>query len=95
MNTDGDTGFTYLLDMYLIRNPYLFGLTAATNFTANLFIVATPGKRVGWIGLVQEELSMAIIAALKSWLVDTEQLGRKHNIRFIRADDQCRHSIYI
>jgi hypothetical protein len=80
----GDTAFNYL-HMDLIRNPYRFGLTAATNYTAYLFIVATPGKLVGWVGL-PEESSTAILAGLKSWLVETEQLGRKHRIRFIRAD---------
>ena len=83
MNT-GSTAFNYL-HLDLIRNPYLFGLTANTNFTAYLFIVATPGKLVGWVGL-REESTEALLAGLKSWLVATERLGRKHNVRFIRTD---------
>jgi hypothetical protein len=79
-----DKTFNYI-HLDLIRNPYRFGLTAATNYSAYLFIVATPGKLVGWVGL-QEESTEALLAGLKSWLVETEQLGRKHKVRFIRTD---------
>jgi hypothetical protein len=79
-----DIPFHYL-HLDLIRNPYFFGLTTTTNFSAYLFIVATPGKLVGWVGLPKES-SEAIVHGLKSWLLLTEQLGRKQSVRFIRTD---------
>ncbi|KAI2498781.1 hypothetical protein MHU86_15737 [Fragilaria crotonensis] len=39
------------LHLDLMRNPFRFGLTTATNYSAYLFIVTTPGKLTGWIGL--------------------------------------------
>ena len=85
--------FNYL-HLDIIRNPFRFGLTASTNFTAYLFIVATPGKLVGWVGLPDECSSQAIIQALKSWLVNTEQTGRKHKVRFIRTGDAAWNSLH-
>lgn len=80
----GSDSFQFL-HLDLIKNPFRFGLTANTNFSAYLFIVATPGKLVGWVGL-QEESSEEILRALRSWLIDTEKLGRTHRVRFIRSD---------
>jgi hypothetical protein len=48
-----------------------------------LFIVTTPGKLTGWIGL---PTTTSIIAALKQWLTDTELLGRTQSVRFIHTD---------
>ncbi|KAI2494162.1 Reverse transcriptase (RNA-dependent DNA polymerase) [Fragilaria crotonensis] len=50
-----------------------------------LFIVTTPGKLTGWIGLPTESTT-SIITALKSWLTQTELLGRTKSVRFIRTD---------
>ena len=69
----------------LMRNPFRYGLTTNTNFSAYLFIVTTPGKLTGWIGLPTESTA-SIIIALKQWLTDTELLGRTHSVRFIRTD---------
>ena len=69
----------------LMRNPFRFGLTTATNFSAYLFIVSTPGKLTGWIGLPTESTD-SITTALKSWLTQTELLGRTQSVRFIRTD---------
>ena len=69
----------------LMRNPFRFGLTTNTNFSAYLFIVTTPGKLTGWIGLPTESTA-SIITALKSWLTQTELLGRTQSVRFIRTD---------
>ena len=68
-----------------MRNPFCFGLTTATNYSAYLFIVTTPGKLTGWIGLPTESTA-SIITALKSWLTQTELLGRTKSVRFIRTD---------
>ncbi|KAI2508344.1 hypothetical protein MHU86_6018 [Fragilaria crotonensis] len=57
-----------------MRNPFRYGLTTNTNFSAYLFIVTTPGKLTGWIGLPTESTA-SIITALKQWLTDTELLG--------------------
>ena len=69
----------------LMRNPFRFGLTTNTNFSAYLFIVTTPGKLTGWIGLPTESTA-SITTALKSWLTQTELLGRTQSVRFIRTD---------
>ncbi|KAI2503797.1 NB-ARC domain [Fragilaria crotonensis] len=50
-----------------------------------LFIVTTPGKLTGWIGLPTESTT-SILIALKQWLTDTELLGRTQSVRFIRTD---------
>ena len=68
-----------------MRNPFRFGLTTATNYSAYLFIVITPGKLTGWKGL-QTESTASIITALKSWLTQTELLGRTQSVCFIRTD---------
>ena len=73
------------LHLDLMRNPFRFGLTTATNYSAYLFIVTTPGKLTGWIGLPTESTT-SIITALKSWLTQTELLGRTKSVRFIRID---------
>ncbi|KAI2499518.1 hypothetical protein MHU86_14984 [Fragilaria crotonensis] len=73
------------LHLDLMRNPFRFGLTTATNYSAYLFIVTTPGKLTGWIGLPTESTT-SIITALKSWLTQTELLGRTKSVRFIRTD---------
>ncbi|KAI2495104.1 hypothetical protein MHU86_19418 [Fragilaria crotonensis] len=62
------------LHLDLMRNPFRYGLTTNTNFSAYLFIVTTPGKLTGWIGLPTESTA-SIITALKQWLTDTELLG--------------------
>ncbi|KAI2491247.1 NB-ARC domain [Fragilaria crotonensis] len=49
-----------------------------------LFIVTTPGKLTGWIGLPTESTT-SILIALKQWLTDTELLGTQ-SVRFIRTD---------
>ncbi len=68
-----------------MRNPFCFGLTTNTNFSAYLFIVTTPGKLTGWIGLPTKSTN-SIITALKSWLTQTELLGQTQSVRFIRTD---------
>jgi hypothetical protein len=73
------------LHLDLMRNPFLYGLTTSTNYSAYLFIVTTPGKLTGWIGLPTESTT-SIITALKQWLTDTELLGRTQSVRFIRTD---------
>ena len=73
------------LHLDLMRNPFRFGITTATNYSAYLFIVTTPGKLTGWIGLPTESTA-SIITALKSWLTQTELLGRTKSVRFIRTD---------
>jgi hypothetical protein len=73
------------LHLDLMRNPFRFGSTSNTNFSAYLFIVTTPGKRTCWIGLTTESTN-SIITALESWLTQTELLGRTESVRFIRTD---------
>ena len=73
------------LHLDLMRNPFRFGLTTSTNFSAYLFIVTTPGKLTGWIGL-QTESTSSILIALKTWLTQSELLGRTQSVRFIRTD---------
>ncbi|KAI2508281.1 hypothetical protein MHU86_6086 [Fragilaria crotonensis] len=68
------------LHLDLMRNPFRYGLTTNTNFSAYLFIVTTPGKLTGWIGLPTESTA-SIITALKQWLTDTELLGRTQSVR--------------
>jgi hypothetical protein len=68
-----------------MRNPFRFGITTATNNSAYLFSVTTPGKLTGWIGLPTESTA-SIITALKSWLTQTELLGRTKSVRFICMD---------
>jgi hypothetical protein len=46
-----------------MQNPFRYGLTTSTNYSAYLFIVTTPGKLTGWIGLPTE--STTSITALK------------------------------
>ena len=73
------------LHLDLLRNPFRFGLTTSTNFSAYLFIVTTPGKLTGWIGLPTESTA-SILTALQSWLTQSELLGRTKSVRFIRTD---------
>jgi hypothetical protein len=69
----------------IYEKPLLFWITTATNYTAYLFIVTTPGKVASWKGLPTESTAL-IITALKSWLTQTEQLGRTKSVLFIRTD---------
>ena len=69
----------------MIRNPFRYGLTSETNFSAYLFIVATPGRYVGWQG-THLESSTGLFNALKQWLTKTQLLGRTNSVRLIRAD---------
>ena len=73
------------LHLDLMRNPFRFGLTTSTNFSAYLFIVTTPGKLTGWIGL-QTESTSSMLNALQTWLTQSELLGRTQSIRFIRTE---------
>ena len=73
------------LHLDLMRNPFCLGLTTAANYSAYLFIVTTPGKLTGWIGLPTESTA-SIITALKSWLTQTELLGQTQSICFICTD---------
>jgi hypothetical protein len=73
------------LHLDLMRNPIHFGITTATNYSAYLFIVTTPGKLTGWIGLPTESTA-SIITALKSWLTQIELLDQTKSVRFIRTD---------
>ncbi|KAI2497894.1 hypothetical protein MHU86_16592 [Fragilaria crotonensis] len=73
------------LHLDLMRNPFRYGLTTNSNYSAYLFIVTTPGKLTGWIGLPTESTT-SILIALKQWLTDTELLGRTQSVRFIRTD---------
>jgi hypothetical protein len=68
-----------------MQNPFRYGLTTSTKYSAYLFIVTTPGKLTGWIGLPTESTT-SIITALKQWLTDTELLGGTQSVRFIRTD---------
>jgi hypothetical protein len=68
-----------------MRNPFCFGITTATNFSAYLFIVTTPGKLTDWIGLPTKNTA-SIITVLKSWLIQTELLGSTKSVRFIHND---------
>jgi hypothetical protein len=74
----GDEPF-HRVHLDLMRNPFRFGLTTNTNFSAYLFIVTTPGKLTGWVGLPTESTT-SIIATLKSWLTHTELLGRTQSV---------------
>jgi hypothetical protein len=64
-----------------MRNPFCFGITAAS---LSLHCHHT-WKLTGWIGL-QTESTASIITALKSWFTQTELLGRIKSIRFIGTD---------
>jgi len=75
----------FQLHLDLIRNPFRYGITSNTSFPAYLFVVATPGKYTGMIGL-PEESSDAISTALKSWLTQTRLLGRTNKASYIRTD---------
>ncbi len=68
-----------------MRKRFCFGITTATNYSAYLFIVTTPGKLTGWIGLPTESTA-SIITALKSWLTQLELLGQTKSVRFIYTD---------
>jgi hypothetical protein len=52
-----------------MRNPFCYGLTTSTNYSAYLFIVTTPCKLTGWIGLPTESTA-SIITALKQSLTE-------------------------
>jgi hypothetical protein len=68
-----------------MRNPFCFGLTTATNYSAYVFIVTTPEKLTGWIGLPTESTA-SIITALKSWLTQRELLGQTNSVCFIHTN---------
>jgi hypothetical protein len=57
----------------------LVWLTTNINYSVYLFIVTTPGKLTGWIGLPTESTT-SIIIALKQWLTDTELIGRTQSV---------------
>ena len=61
----------HMLHLDLMRNPFPFGITPSTNYSAYLFIVVTPGKLVGWVGLIGES-SRDIYNGLKRWLLETQ-----------------------
>jgi hypothetical protein len=44
------------------RNPFCYGLTTSTNYSGFLFIVTTPGKLTGWIGLPTKSTTSIITA---------------------------------
>ena len=81
---DGPAPF-YQLHLDLIKNPFRYGLTTDTNFSAYLFIVATPGRYIGWQG-THLESSLGLFTALQKWLTRTQLLGRVNDICLIRAD---------
>jgi hypothetical protein len=43
-----------------MQNPLHNGLTTSTNYSAYLFIVTTPGKLTGWIGLPTDSTTSII-----------------------------------
>ena len=61
-------------------NPFCFGHTTNTNFSAYLHIVTTPGKLTGWIGLPTESTNSIITNFCP------ELLGLTQSVRFIRTD---------
>lgn len=75
----------HMIHLDLIKNPFQFGITTNTNFSAYLFIVVTPGKLVGWLGL-HGESHKDIFQALDRWLLNTQLRGRVNTVRIIRAD---------
>ncbi len=50
------------LHLDLLRNLFCFGLTTSTSFSTYLFIVTTPGKFTGWIGLPTESTASILTA---------------------------------
>jgi hypothetical protein len=68
-----------------VWNPFCYGLTTNTNYSAYLFRVTTPGKLTRWIGLPTERTTFIIIA-LKQWLTDSKLLGHTQSVRFICTD---------
>ena len=81
---DGPTPF-HQLHLDLIRNPHSYGITTSTFFKYYLFIVVTPGRLVGFIGL-DSESSDDLFQALWGWLVQTGLLGCVNCVCFIRVD---------
>jgi hypothetical protein len=73
------------LHLDLMRYPFCFGLTTATNYSVYHFIVTTAGKLTGWIGLPTESTE-SNITVLKLWLTQTELLGQSKSICFIRTN---------
>ena len=65
-----------------MRNPFWFGLTTATNFSAELFVVTTPGKLTDWIGLPTESIA-SIITTLKFWLTQAEMLCQTKSVHLV------------
>jgi hypothetical protein len=65
-----------------MRNPFCYGFTTATTYSAFLFIVTTPGDLTGLIGLPTESTAF-IKTALKSWLKQTKLLGQTKSSCFI------------
>jgi hypothetical protein len=60
-------------------------LTTITNFSAYLFLVTTPGKHTGWIGLSTKRTN-SIIIALKSLQTQTKLVGPTPSDGFIHTD---------
>ena len=75
----------HTLHLDLIHNPFRYSITESTNYEYYLFIVATPGRYCGWLGLTSNH-SSTIFDALQKWLTDTSLLGRVNDVRFIRTD---------
>jgi len=75
----------HTLHLDLIHNPFRYSITESTNFEYYLFIVATPGRYCGWVGL-RSNHSSSIFEALRTWLTETTLLGRVDDVRFIRTD---------
>jgi hypothetical protein len=50
----------HCLHLDLMQNPLHNGLTTSTNYSAYLFIVTTPGKLTGWIGLPTDSTTSII-----------------------------------
>jgi hypothetical protein len=84
--TQGSEPF-HQLHLDLMRNPFCFGLTTSTNYSAYACIVTTPGKLTGWVGLPTESTA-SIITALKSWLTQTELLGQTKSVWYICTNAQ-------
>jgi hypothetical protein len=70
-----------------MQNPFHYGLTTSTNYSAYLFIVTTPGKLTGWIGLPTESTT-SIITALKQWLTQNSLAGPNPSISSALTLDQ-------
>jgi len=81
----GSTTPFHTIHMDLIHNPFRYSITETTNWEYYLFLVATPGRYCGWVGLPSNH-SSSLFTALQTWLTDTTLLGRINDVRFIRTD---------